>query len=155
MKKNYLIIFTILLIIPFSVFAAETPIVLTVTADVSGSTINYTGTTEDDVHAVMCKLFNSSDEEIDMLSSSVDNNSFSGSFTNVSDGTYNVLCARYEGGEVKSVEVVVGATTNNTSTSPKTYDAGIRIYLLMLIISIIGVAISLLHLKKRKEVNSN
>ena len=109
MKKSYLIIFALLLVIPFSVFAETTPKVLTVTAENSSSTINYTGTTEDGVYAVMCKLFNSSDEEIDMLSSSVDNNTFSGTFANVSEGTYNVGCARYEGGDVKRVEVIINS----------------------------------------------
>lgn len=152
MKKIYITFLTLLLIIPFSVFASTTPKVLTITAKNIDSEINYTGTTEDGVHAVMCKLFNSDEEEIDMLSSSVDDNSFSGKFTNVSEGKYIVACARYEGGEVKKVDVVVKevSSTNDNSKNPKTYDAGIAGSIAILVISLTGIVGSTIYLKKKK-----
>ena len=107
MKKIGLFILIVLLVIPFSVMAAIKQSVKTLDANASGSTINYSGTMEDGSYAVMCKLYNSSDEELDLLSSSVDNNKFSGRFENLSDGTYNILCANYEGGEIKTVSVVI------------------------------------------------
>lgn len=165
MKKNYLIIFTLLLLIPFSVFAA-TPKVLTVTAENSGSDINYSGTTEDGVSAVMCKLYDSNDEELDSLSSSVDNNSFSGSFTDLEDGTYSVGCARYEGGEIIKSRVVVGDNSDsssddtsvdldnnkkNNTNNPKTYDEGIRNSLIIFVICAAGVLGSIIYLKRQKN----
>lgn len=148
MKKKYLITFALLLIIPLTVLAA-TPKVLTVSAERSGSIINYSGTTEDGVYAVMCKLYNSSDEEIDMLSSSVNNNEFTGSFTNISDETYSVACARYEGGEVKKVEVVEKANVDKTSDNPQTYDPGIITSIIILIISIVVIVGTIIYLKKK------
>ena len=101
MKKLYLFLISLLLIIPFSVYAATTPRVLTLTAKSSGTTINYEGTIEEGSHAVMCKLYNSDNQEIDLLSSAVDNKAFEGSFENVEKGKYTVACANYEGGEIK------------------------------------------------------
>lgn len=167
MKKKYLVIIALLLILPFGVYASDDPAVLEVNAERDGSTINFNGTTEDDVHAVMCKLFNSSNEEVDMFSTSVEENTFSGSFTNVEDGDYNVLCARYEGGVVRSAQVVDGATngngtddnstgtgtTNNTNNqvNPKTYDAGITGSIIMLIVCIVGMVGSIIFIKKIKK----
>ena len=146
MKKIGLFIVSILLLIPVTTLAATNHKVLTLTAKNSGSTINYDGTTEDGAHAVMCKLYNSDNEEIDLLSSAVDNKSFKGSFTNVSDGTYNIACANYEGGEVKKVEIVI----NNSVSNPNTYDAGIRNFVILLVVSILGITGVSIYLKKKK-----
>ncbi len=169
MKKNYLIIFTLLLFIPFSVLAA-TPKVLTVTAENSGSDINYSGTTEDGISAVMCKLYDANDVDLDSLSSSVSDNAFSGSFTDLEDGTYSVGCARYEGGEITKATVVVGdgsstvsddtnvASDNSkktTANNPKTYDEGIRNSLILFVICAAGVIGSIIYLKRRKTLKSN
>lgn len=107
MKKLSLCVLTLLFIIPFSVFALSYPKVLTLTAEAEGNTINYSGTTEDDSHAVMCKLYNSQDEEIDKLSVAVNNSEFEGSFTTTNTGDYKVACANYEGGEIKTTSVSV------------------------------------------------
>ena len=162
MKKASLFIVSILLIIPFSVLAAD-PKVLTVTAENSGSSISYTGTTEDGVDAVMCKLYSSNDEEADKLSSSVVNNSFEGGFSDVANGTYTVACAKYEGGEVVSAEVTVeNSTTSNdestttgsdsktTTSNPKTYDAGITNSIILFAICLAGAIGSAIYLKKKK-----
>lgn len=150
MKKISLFIVSMLLI-PVSILAATTPKIVTLTAENSGSTVNYSGTTEEGSHAVMCKLYNSDNEEVDLLSSPVDNESFKGSFTNVSNGTYNVACANYEGGEVKKVEVIVGnVDTESITNNPNTYDAGIRNAIILSIISIVGIVCICIYLKKKK-----
>ena len=146
MKKICLFVISILLVLPISALAAATPRVLTLDAKSSGSKISYNGTVEDGSHAVMCKLYSSNDEEVDLLSSAVDNKEFEGSFSNVEDGTYHVACANYEGGEVKSVEVVV----NNTTANPNTYDAGISSFIIILVVSILGILGISMYLKKRK-----
>ena len=65
MKKIGLFVLTILFILPLGVKAETKPKVLKVTSTVEKTTIKYEGTTEDDVYAVMCKLYNSKNEEID------------------------------------------------------------------------------------------
>lgn len=110
MKKVLLLA---LLMFPISVFAAY-PNLTELTANISGNTISFTGTIENSSTAVMCKLLNENDEEIDMLSIPVDNNSFSGSFTTTSFGNYSVACANYEGGEIKKVSVEQARNYNIT-----------------------------------------
>ena len=167
MKKLYLLIFTLIFMLPISVSAAE-PVVVSVSATASGSTINYSGTTEDGMTAVMCKLYNSSNKELLKLSSPVDNKTFTGSFTNVENGTYTVKCAKYEGGHIEEALVTVGDSTivvdpttpaaaNTTSdqtstdkTNPQTYDAGIKGSIILLIISTIGIIGSIIYLKNKK-----
>lgn len=143
MKKISLLILAVLFIVPISVFAASTPRVLTLTAKSNGNTIEYNGTIEPGAYAVMCKLYNSSDEEIDLLSSQVSEEKFSGKFENVAAGKYNVACARYEGGEVKKAEVIVESKAN-----PKTYDAGILGSIILVITSALGLTGTILYLKK-------
>ncbi len=120
MKKSILFILTILLTLPFSVLAISYPKVLTLTADTDGNKINYSGTIEDGSHAVMCKLYNSQDEEIDKLSAAVNNSKFEGMFTTTTTGNYKVACANYEGGEIKRASVSIeeeGATYTITFNS--------------------------------------
>lgn len=107
MKKISLLVLPLLLLIPLKVLGIENPKVLTLSANNESLEITYNGTVEAESHAVMCKLYNSSDEEIDLLSLSVDNNSFSGSFTVPDYGSYTVACANYEGGEIKKTEISV------------------------------------------------
>jgi len=107
MKKLKLFILTLLLILPFSVLAISYPKVLTLTAEVDGNKINYSGTIENGSHAVMCKLYNSQDEEIDKLSVAVNNFEFEGMFTTTTTGNYKVACANYEGGEIKTTTVSI------------------------------------------------
>lgn len=108
MRKISLLIFSIILFIPFVVNAK----VLSLDTTVDGNTISFNGTTEDDTTAVMCKLFDSSDNELDKLSVAVDNNSFEGSFTNVNNaGDYTIGCAKYEGGEIQYADATVETDT--------------------------------------------
>ncbi len=146
MKKISLFIFIMLLLIPFSVLAEELPSVKTLTAKANKSTINFNGTIEDGSHAVMCKLLNEKNEEIDLLSVAVSEEKFNGSFENVSNGTYNVACANYEGGEIEKIEVLV-----NESNNPKTSDSIFR-YIMILLISSMGIFIGSVYLKKNRSL---
>ena len=109
MKKIKYLIFAFLLIIPLSVYAAEKPRVLTLSTSSTDMTISYAGSVEADSHAVMCKLYDSSNTELKKLSSAVDNHVFNGEFTVTTPGTYKVACANYEGGIIKEAEAVVAA----------------------------------------------
>ena len=146
MKK---ILLLALLLFPCMVFAAE-PKVLTVETKVEGNTINFEGTAEDGVTAVMCKLFDKDDNEVDKVSTAVDTNKFAEGFENVEKGTYKVSCAKYEGGEIVSAEAVVAATSN-----PQTYDGGIIISVMILSISIVGIVGAAIYLNNKKKINSN
>ena len=97
----------------------------------------------------MCRLIDKDGEVADRLSTAVENNEFVGSFTNVSNGEYEVACARYEGGDVvkNSVTVVASATQTN---NPQTNDPGIGASLIILGVSVAGIVGAVVYLKKRK-----
>ena len=136
MKKISLII-VLLLILPLAVLAEEEEFkVLTLTTEVDGANINYSGTTEEGSHAVMCKLYDADNEEIDMLSSAVEEEEFSASFVVTEEGDYTVSCANYSGGEFKTATATVGEVKN--ANNPNTYDAGIK-SILVLIVSVVGM----------------
>ena len=149
MKKVYLFILTILFIFPISVLAAtatdEKPNVITVDAKANENIIEYNGTTEDGCYAVMCKLYNASGEEIDLLSSAVENNAFTGSFTTAKAGKYTVGCARYEGGDIKQADVTVLVDGKN----PKTFDAGIIGSVVAIALFAAGIIIVIIAKKKK------
>lgn len=115
MKKSILLTLFLLLILPLTVFADE-PKILTLDAEVDDNTINYSGTTEEGSHAVMCKLLDDNEEEIDKKSIPVDNNNFEGSFIAPSTGDYSVKCANYEGGDIKGKDVTVAEMAEYTIT---------------------------------------
>lgn len=147
MKKIFVLI--ALLLLPIGVFAATEPKVVEVAAEVDGNRVKYRGTTEDGVTAVMCKLFDTEGEEVDQLSSAVDNKEFLDEFTNVAKGKYTVSCAKYEGGEFatsEEVEVVEEITANN----PQTFDGGIVANIVILTLSIAGITGAVIYLKKKR-----
>lgn len=150
MKKINLLILTVLFALPLVVKAAENPKVLTVEATANGTTIEYKGTTEEGVSAVMCKLRNEKDEEVDLLSSAVDNKEFTGSFTVKEKGDYKVACANYDGGEIKDAKVTVTETAKG-KTNPDTYDSGITTSIILVVIGVLGVVGVLAYLKKKKK----
>ena len=147
MKKYSLLIIALLLMVPMFVFAATEPRVLTVTPEAKGSTVLYTGTTEDGVTAVMCKLY-AEDEEIDMLSSAVEDKKFEGSFEGVKAGKYTVSCAKYEGGEVVKADVTVEEVKD--ASVPPTIDPIHSSIIMLITFALVGVA-SVTYLKKRKS----
>ena len=119
MKKLGLLVVSLLLL-PFIVSAASLPSVKTLDASTSGLTIKYNGTMEDGSYAVMCKLYDSDSNEIDLLSTSVSEKAFEGTFEVASAGKYTITCANYEGGAIKSVEVEVKEEVKENT--PNTFD---------------------------------
>lgn len=120
MKKKLLLIFSLLLIFPLTVKADGEPNVteLNAYAEDNGNIILFGGETENNSHAVMCKLYNNSEEEIDKLSVEVtntgSNGTFGGSFVAPSTGDYRVSCANYEGGTIVTDDVTVSTLTQVT-----------------------------------------
>ena len=164
MKKISLFIIGLLFLFSIGVYAADDPNVDTVSANVDGTTINYSGTTVNGSTAVVCKLYDSNNEELKTYSTAVSNDSFSGSFQVTSNGDYTVTCANYEGGEKKSATVTITASSNinnNTATdtsntnkpnteksdNPKTLD-NIKIFIVLFGISALLVVGLLLAKKK-------
>lgn len=160
MKKIGLLV-CLLFVLPFGVFAATNPSVKELSAKSDGSKITYDGTMEDGSHAVMCKLYNSKDEEIKLLSSAVDKTKFKGEFTVENVGTYTVVCANYEGGEIKKVEVEVKEEKNTTDsdakaetkTNPKTGD-NYTMLIIVLGASVIGLGLCIMYFKGKKTKNN-
>ena len=110
MKKLFVIL-TALFLLPLSVYAQD---VTDVDADINGNKIEFFGETEDGALAVMCKLYDENDEQIDMLSVAVVDNEFSGEFRIAGEGEYVVGCADYDGGEILSSLVIVDEITAAT-----------------------------------------
>ena len=127
MKK--LGILLLLFVFPMVVNAASIN-VKSLDASASGKAIKYSGEMESGSVAVMCKLYNGEDTEVDYLSSSVVSSKFEGTFTVSDAGKYKVSCANYEGGEIKSVDVEV-----KEEATPATLD-NIITYLILGIISL-------------------
>jgi hypothetical protein len=147
MKKYVLLL--MIAIFPF-VFAsaATSPQVVSLETTVEGSTIKYNGEMEEGSYAVVCKLFDKDDNELQDYSSAVDNHKFEGSFTVETNGDYTVRCAHFEGGIVKGAEASVNDIP--TSTNAKTGDA-IMIYVAILAISLIGAGIGAFYLVKKSK----
>ena len=122
MKKKLLLILWVLLVLPLTVRADGDPNVtsLDTHAEDGGNIIIFGGTTENSSHAVMCKLYDDEDEEIDKLSVEVTNEgtngTFGGSFLAPSIGDYTVSCANYEGGNIETDNVTVTTMTKITVT---------------------------------------
>ena len=106
MKKLSLWLFSLLLLIPFTV-KADNPKVKTLSTENNGFEIIFNGTIENDSHAVMCKLYDNNEKEIDLLSVEVDKGAFNGSFVVSDKGKYTITCANYEGGEIKNVDTEI------------------------------------------------
>lgn len=155
MKK--LLFLIALFIIPTCIFAVnlDKPKVTKLDATTDKFEIKYNGEVEEGSYAVMCKLLND-EEELDLLSSPVDDNKFDGTFTVTENGKYIVSCANYEGGETKTVDVTVEDKEEQKQDkeevkeeNPKTGD-NIITYIVVCSISIVALCCIIL-LKKRKN----
>ena len=149
MKKILCLIIS-LFFIPIFV-NAENPKVLSLKVENSGLNIKYSGTTEDGSHAVMCILFDKDSNEIDKLSSAVDNKQFKGELLANEDGSYTLSCANYEGGDFNSVNVIISTKEQKSAANvknPKTID-NILIYSGLGLIAIIGIVSTKIYFKKK------
>ena len=144
MKK--IIVLLLLLVLPITAFAAE-PNVVKLELKSDKQVISYTGEMEDGSFAVMCKLYNSNNEELDYLSSEVSNKKFEGKFTVSKNDTYKVSCANYEGGEIKSETIKI------ENANPKTGDL-VELYCIVFAFCIAALTIACAYpkfLKKSKK----
>jgi len=146
--KKIIFVLTLLILIPMSVFAATTPRIITLEANATEGEIKYNGTVEPNSYAVMCKLYNEKDEELDLLSSPVTEEKFDGNFTVTKSGKYKIACANYEGGEIKTTDVTVEIKENKES-NPKTGD-NIILYMTIAGVAIIGLVVGILVVKKKR-----
>ena len=153
MKK--IILALLILIFPVTVFAAVPPIVSKLELSNNKGVIKFSGETAlppeysngEPAYAVMCKLFNSEEDQVDILSVEVNEDKFEGSFTVNKNDTYTVYCANYDGGEIKSETIKVDDIVN-----PKTGDL-IELYCLVFAFCIAALILALMapkYLKKRK-----
>jgi len=141
MKK--IVVFLLLLILPVTAFAL--PAVTELELSNEKNVITFKGETEDGSVAVMCKLYNSKDEEIDLLSTEVNENKFEGTFTVTKNDTYTVYCANYEGGDIVKKSVTVKDIAN-----PKTGD-NIVIYISLAVVSLMAIILIALKFKNSKK----
>ena len=148
MKK--ILVLLLAIVLPVSVNAASTNVTkLELSND--KTVITFKGEIEDDSVAVMCKLYDSKNEEIDLLSTSVSENKFEGTFTISNNDTYKVACANYDGGEIKAETIKVSDIVN-----PKTGDL-IELYCLVFAFCIAALILTFMapkYLKKRKSAKT-
>lgn len=149
--KKILSILAVLLILPITVFAATSPVVLTLEPTTDNLIVNYKGTISAGSTAVMCELYDANDEKVDFFSSAVDNGAFEGSVTSPSAATYKLRCANFEGGEIKEVEVTTTAVEEKKD-NPTTKDP-IYTYIAIgaVALIVIGVVVVFLTKKGKKE----
>ena len=156
MKK--IIIALLAIILPITVNAAEVASVDELTLTNEKGTIKYNGKVNEPTtpgahpsYAVMCKLYNSKDEEVDLYSSEVNDLKFEGSFTVTANDTYTVSCANYDSGTIKSETIKVEDITN-----PKTGDE-VYIYCIVFAVCIgaLGIACMYPRFLKRKGTKTS
>jgi len=142
MKKLLLLLIAL---VPFTVHAAMAELeVKTLGATSENNVIKYNGEMEKDSVAVMCKLYKG-DDEVDYLSSEVNEHKFSGSFTVSESGKYKISCANYEGGDIKSVDVEV-IEESAPATSDKIFG-----YVSLFLISVIAIVGVVIYFKKNTK----
>jgi len=146
MKKLVTLLLAVVLLTPV-VKAAELN-VKELTTKTENNSIKYSGTTDEGVLAVSCSLYNSENEEIDISSNAVNNNTFEGIFTVTKEDTYTVKCANYEGGKI--VEATITEATKQQTTNPATGDHIMK-YAALLGISVIGIAGLTIYTRKTKK----
>lgn len=162
MKK--IIFLIVLFIIPTCIMAANIqPKVTKLEATTDKFEIKYNGEVEDGSYAVMCKLLNDKEEEVDLLSSPVEDLKFDGLFTTTKNGNYKIVCANYEGGEFRRVNVTVEVKeepkqevkeetkeeTKEVQNNPKTGD-NIYFYVALGIVSLISLGF-IFYIKKKNN----
>ena len=99
--------------------------VLTVTAEQTGATVSFSGTTDAGVLAVTCELLDEDNNEKAINSVAVEDAKFGGSFTlGENDDVNTIRCANYSGGEIVTSEIMV-VIDDESEVVPKAPDTGI------------------------------
>jgi len=151
--KKIIVILSLLFIFPITALAAETPVISKLELTNENGVITYKGEVElpefsIPAYAVTCKLYNSKDEEVDILSTEVTNLKFEGSFTVVKNDTYKVSCANYESGKINSETIEIKDVVN-----PKTGD-NMYIYCVVFAVCIAAVVIAAMYPRFLKKVKA-
>jgi hypothetical protein len=160
MKKLLSLLIVLLIVITPTVFAAD---IKTVDAseDSSGK-ITVKGTADDSMVAVAVSLYEEDGTFIKVVTGSVEDDNTYEVTINMEAKKYIVRVADYNGGNYIEKEVSPNTTdeTEDTTTtvteevtpvkSPKTFDA-ILIAVSVLVISVVGIAVSARYFVKRKE----
>ena len=151
--KKIIVILSLLFIFPITAFAAETPVISKLELANDKGVITYNGEVElpqysIPAYAVTCKLYNSKDEEVDILSTEVTDLKFNGSFTVVKNDTYKVSCANYESGTIKSETIEIKDVVN-----PKTGD-NVYVYCLVLALCLAAAVIAAMYPRFLKKVKA-
>lgn len=158
MKKILSLLIVLLIVIAPTVFAAD---IKTVDAseDSSGK-ITVKGTADDSMVAVAVSLYEEDGTFIKVVTGSVEDDNTYEVTINMEAKKYIVRVADYNGGNYIEKEVNPDSTTEDSTTtvteevtpvkSPKTFDA-ILIAVSVLVISVVGIAVSARYFVKRKE----
>ena len=96
-------------------------------------------------------LFDKDGVEVDRLSSAVDSKKFEGKLVASADGEFTLSCANYEGGDFKSVNVVISSSDKKDAanvSNPKTIDNIVK-YIALMVIAASGVLATILYFKKK------
>ena len=148
MKK--ILVLLLAIILPVSVNAASINVTkLELSND--KTVVTFKGEMEDGSVAVMCKLYDSTNEEIDLFSTEVRDNKFEGKFNVSKNDTYKVSCANYEGGDIKSETITV------KNVNPKTGDL-VELYCIVFAFCIAALTIACAYpkfLKKSKKTTAS
>lgn len=150
--KKIIVIISLLFIFPMTAFAALAPEVSKLELSNDKGVITFKGETENVgeavSYAVMCKLYNSESNQIDLLSTEVVDKKFEGSFTVTKNDTYTVYCANYDQGAIKSETIKVDDIVN-----PKTGD-NMYIYCVVFAVCIAAVVIAAMYPRFLKKVKA-
>lgn len=111
MKKILYSLFLLVVLIPLGVRALENTDVSILNVEVNNNVISFNGAAGPESFAVMCKLYNSNEEEVAKYSVEVSNQTFAGNFIAPQIGNYTVSCANYSGGTIVSRPAVVESMT--------------------------------------------
>lgn len=156
----FALIFSFALIFTFktNVNALE---IKTINATQQNGVVTVNGTTETGMLAATVLVFDSTGTDIvAMKTVPVDNNSYSTTFA-LSEDTYVIKVADYDGGDYISKSISPVTTNSSTNTSllknntnnPKTGD-NIIFYVCLLVLSIIALISGTLYIRKNKLVKS-
>ena len=60
-----------------------------------------------------------------------------------------MACANYEGGKIKEAKLII---TNNAKDNPNTFDQGITVYIILILVATFGIIGILFYKRKKKKM---
>ena len=156
-RTKLLIFFAIVLLTPlFIIKAATTPKVLTLDAEFKNNKLNVSGTSEDGVLAVAIFVYDEKEQNLlaTQTTSVTDDNKYN-DIIEIESGNYVIKAVNYDGGEYVVKKLTSSKTNTNTkTTNPKTYDSILK-YSILFIISVSGIIVVALRLRKQKQIKAD